>query len=59
MPNDTQHSEQTIEDAATQYVDKWGDTWRLIRDKYGELAVQREKDGNIGGWWNGKGLIKL
>lgn len=37
-----------------KYFDRWGDVWVRI----GLHHVVRSKDGNIGGWFNGKGLVK-
>lgn len=34
------------------YLDKFGDEWIFI----GGNTVKRLRDGNLGGWWNGKGL---
>lgn len=42
----------------SKYRDKWGDIWKLVAD--GDKAwVVRVKDGNIGGWQNGEGLIEV
>lgn len=37
-----------------KYLDKWGDLW----DRQGDYVVRR-KDGNIGGWFNGQGLVRM
>ena len=35
-----------------KYIDKYGDIWVKISKTH----VKREKDGIIGGWYNGDGL---
>lgn len=39
-----------------RYVDKYGDEWERVGD---ELTVTRLHDGNVGGWFNGKGLREV
>lgn len=38
-----------------KYIDKWGEVWQRI-DKF---YVKRISDGNVGGWFNGQGLIPV
>lgn len=38
-----------------KYKDRYGDLWIRINDYY----ILRLRDGNIGVWDNGKGLVEL
>ena len=38
-----------------KYIDRWGDIWERISYR----RVRRIKDGNIGGWFLGKGLDEI
>jgi hypothetical protein len=38
------------------YEDKYGDIWR-VHLSGGSPYLLRVKDGNIGGWFNGQGLV--
>ena len=45
-----------------RYIDKYGQTWKLASVNvcgYDNFYLVRESDGNIGGWFNGDGLVAL
>lgn len=46
---------RAVSSTGQRFVDKHGDTW--VRE--GANHVVRLSDGNIGGWFDGKGLIEV
>ena len=46
---------RALSSTGQRYMDKYGDLW--IRQ--GNIYVVRLSDGNIGGWFKGKGLNEL
>lgn len=40
------------------YIDEYGERWVRIENAFGREYIKRISDGNIGGWFDGKGLAE-